>query len=98
MIFLTAPATPALETAVRNANRDAAKYTVEPLVNGTRLLWWVRSTDGHSSYAVQVPTALDPNGHCRCEFFARNGACKHVELVAEEAHLWAMADASADEA
>ena len=96
MIFLlpeTAATKPALVTAVRNANRDAAKYTVEPFA-GSRFLWLVKSTDGHSSYTVQVPTSLEPHGHCWCEFFAVNGCCKHAELVAEEARTWDMADAA----
>ena len=98
MIFATTTTTAAEATAIRNANRDAGKYTIEPFMPESRMLWLVKSTDGHSEYVVQAPTALDPNGHCWCEFFARNGVCKHGELVAAEAHLWAMADASADEA
>lgn len=92
MIFSTTT-TAAMETAIRNANRDAVKYEIRP-TSASRYFWSVRSKDGHSAYHVTAPYPADPNGRCQCPYFEQHGCCKHTVMVEEEARTWDMADAA----
>lgn len=66
----------AVETAIRNAARDAAKYEVEHFAAG----YWFVTRIGDVSRMYWVDTN---EGTCDCPAFERSGCCKHQKMVAD---------------
>lgn len=82
------PTENAIQTAMRNAQRDASRYMVafDDIFPGAGV---VAALDGHSRYRVWGAGALTthPYGKCRCPQWERAGICKHVRLFDEERAL-----------
>ncbi len=85
------PTAAAIETAARNAMRDASKYTLDHFATD---LWMVqRKGDPSRTYSVVV----DRDGmNCDCPAWQRSGVCKHEKMVADE--LAIRAEEAAEEA
>ena len=83
------PTTSAIETAIKNAARDAKNYSLLDTLSADGL-WYVvhQSGDEARRYWVNVNT-----GTCTCEQFLRAGCCKHGYLVDEEIQIRAMEEA-----
>jgi hypothetical protein len=79
------PTTSAIETAVKNAARDAKNYSLNDLLASDGMWLVVHKTDRNRRYIV------DTNDRsCECEQFARVGCCKHQHIVDEEIQIRAM--------
>lgn len=79
------PTTTAIETAIKNAARDANNYILNDLLASEG--WWlvVHKTDRNRRYVVDVN-----EGTCECPQFKEQGVCKHQRLVDEEVEIRAM--------
>lgn len=82
------PTTSAIETAIKNAARDAKNYNLNDLMASEG--WWlvVHKTEPGRSYIVDVNA-----GTCECRQFAEQGVCKHQRMVDEELEIRAMEEA-----
>jgi hypothetical protein len=80
------PTTSAIETAVKNASRDAKNYSLIDTL-AAEGLWYVchKSGDKTRRYFVDANKKT-----CQCEAFARTGVCKHQKMVDDEIEIRAM--------
>ena len=86
------PTPEAIETAIKNGLRDAAKYHICDFLSDLSL-WKVSRKDGDRSRSYLVDSELRT---CQCEAFRKSGVCKHQYIVDEEIEIRAMEIAQED--
>jgi hypothetical protein len=79
------PTAAAIETAIKNAARDAKNYRLNDLNAEVGLWLVVHKTDETRKYLVDLNA-----GDCQCEQFKRAGVCKHQKMVDDEIEIRAM--------
>lgn len=79
------PTTAAIETAVKNAARDAKNYRLNDLNAEVGMWLVVHKTDETRKYLVDLN-----DGTCQCRQFAEKGVCKHQKMVDDEIEIRAM--------
>ena len=79
------PTTSAIETAIKNAARDAKNYSLNDLLAAEGMWLVVHKTDSNRRYIVDMN-----EGSCECQQFLRAGVCKHMCLVDEAIEIRAM--------
>lgn len=77
------PTTSAIETAIRNANRDAKNYFLNDTL-AAEGLWFVSHKSGDKARQYIVSTKLS---NCTCTQFAEQGVCKHQKMVDDEVEI-----------
>jgi len=68
----------AIETAIRNADRDADKYIVESTWPGYITVQKIANPS--DCYLVSRDATLFPE-RCQCEYYKRENVCKHEKLA-----------------
>lgn len=81
------PPPAAIETAFKNAARDAKNYSLIDTLAETAGLWLVAHKSGDKARQYFVDTKRNT---CTCEAFKRSGVCKHQRMVDEEIEIRAM--------
>lgn len=86
------PTTAAIETAIRNAARDAKNYSLIDTLSAEGF-WYVchKSGDKARQYWVDANKKT-----CTCTQFAEQAVCKHLRMVDEELEIRAMEQAQED--
>lgn len=83
------PTISAIETAVKNAARDAKNYSLIDTLAADGL-WLVAHKSGDKARQYWVDTNKTT---CTCTQFAEQGVCKHQRMVDEELEIRAMEEA-----
>jgi hypothetical protein len=77
------PTTSAIETAVKNASRDAKNYSLIDTLAADGV-WMVAHKSGDKARQYIVNTNMNS---CTCEAYLRSGVCKHQKMVDDEVEI-----------
>lgn len=86
------PTIEAIETAIRNANRDRKHYTLIDTLAADGI-WLVVHNSGDKARQYIVHLKMN---NCTCEQHKRAGICKHRRMVDEEVEIREMEQAQED--